>query len=112
MKALLVAFLAILITSQAFLQGQTAGRVDQDRPIYAPTPKYPLEARWRYVTGSGLYALHILPNGTVASVEVVTTTRTGVLDNAAIFALRQWRFHPTGADRTVKVPVDFTLSAR
>ncbi len=111
MKSLLFTLAVLLIPLQAVLEAQRPSSAVDDTPIYAPAPRYPLEARWRHARGSGLYRLHIRPDGTVASVDVVTSTRAGVLDNAVIAALRQWRFRP-GAARRVKVPVDFVFARR
>jgi periplasmic protein TonB len=100
------------MSSQLHLRAQRPSSEDDERAVYAPSPKYPLEARWRHAHGTGLYSVHVRPDGTVASVDVVTSTRAGVLDDAAIAAFRQWRFRPTGEARVVKVPVSFTLSPR
>ena len=104
--------MTITLGSVTGLRAQQQNDAGRERVIYAPAPKYPLDARRRRATGTGLFALHILPNGTVASVDVITSTRAGILDDAAIAALRQWRFHPTATSRVVKIPLTFALSAR
>jgi TonB family protein len=76
---------------------------------YAARPEYPLEARRHHMEGRGIFAMHIRPNGTVASVEIVKSTGYAVLDGAAISALRQWRFHPKPFKRVVTTPMSFTI---
>jgi protein TonB len=71
-------------------------------------PDYPYAARDQRLEGSGLYRLHIKPDGSVSSVTVLKSTGHVLLDRAAIHAYRQWRFRP-GALRTVRVPVTFTM---
>jgi protein TonB len=77
---------------------------------YAARPEYPVEARRHHMEGRGVFAMHIRPSGTVASVEIVKSTGHAVLDGAAISALRQWRFHPKPFKRVVTTPMNFTMS--
>jgi protein TonB len=113
MRAFFLTVVAVALISPVSLraQQQQSGS-NRWEALYAPLPKYPLDARRRRATGTGLYALHILPNGTVASVEVITSARAGILDDAAIAAFRQWRFKPTGSSRVLRIPFTFALSAR
>ncbi len=76
--------------------------------IYAPYPKYPAAARESHWTGRGILACKLRPDGTVSSVEVLQSTGHAILDQAAIAALRQWRFTVRGGD-LVKVPIRFTM---
>ena len=79
------------------------------RVLYAPRPEYPLAARKRHWTGAGVFACNIRSNGTVASVDVLRSTGHQMLDQAAITALRQWRFQP-GDMKLVKVPLSFWMN--
>jgi TonB family protein len=76
--------------------------------LYAPHPEYPLAARKRHWTGAGVFACSIRSDGTVASVDVLRSTGHKMLDQAAITAFRQWRFHP-GDMKLVKIPIDFWM---
>ena len=77
--------------------------------IYTPAPQYPLEARMKRATGRGMALLEIdSRTGTVTSARMVQSTGWGILDNAALKALRQWRFKP-GAVRKARIPINFTL---
>ncbi len=77
--------------------------------IYAPRPNYPLYARQYHWTGEGLFRCNIRSDGTVVSVDVLRSTGHGMLDRAAIKALRQWRFHP-GDMNPIKIPINFSMS--
>jgi len=90
------------------MSGQPSPTPSKDYVIYAPPPKYPLEARRQHLEGTGLYAAHIRPDGTVASVEIVKSSAP-VLDVAAIIALRKWRYRPTKSPRVVTIPLTFKM---
>jgi TonB family protein len=79
--------------------------------LYAPRPNYPLYARQYHWTGEGLFACHIRPDGTVASVDVLRSTGHAMLDRAAIKALRQWRFQ-SGDMNAIKIPINFSMSGK
>jgi periplasmic protein TonB len=74
-----------------------------------PTPPYPAEARHRHIAGKGLFYLHVSQRtGDVTSVEVVASTGHPILDNAAVYTLKRWKFRPhTIID--LKVPITFVL---
>ena len=68
-------------------------------------PEYPFELRRRRIGGKGLFLLHMLPDGTVHSVEIVMTTGQQELDDASKRAFLQWHFRPAIIE--AKVPVTF-----
>ena len=76
--------------------------------LYAPPPKYPFAARARHLTGAGVFACNLRQDGTVASVDIVKSTGAGLLDDAAISALRRWKFKP-GDAHVVRIPLAFTI---
>jgi len=78
------------------------------RALYAPPPQYPFAARARHSTGAGIFACNLRADGTVASVDVVKSTGHDELDDAAISALRRWKFSP-GELHVVRVPMAFTI---
>jgi TonB family protein len=78
--------------------------------IYAARPDYPLEARRRHLTGAGVFAMHVRPDGTVSRVSVIRSTGHAILDKAAIDAFIQWRFWP-GTVSIVRTPIRFTSGA-
>jgi TonB family protein len=102
-----VAFLSLLVLS-AFAS-QAAERHPKRTAIYAARPEYPIEARRLRLTGAGVFAMHVRPDGTVSSVEVLKSTGHAILDQAAIAAFRQWRFH-AGTVTKVTTPIRFTAN--
>ncbi|WP_269791814.1 energy transducer TonB [Stenotrophomonas sp. Iso1] len=79
-----------------------------------PLPEYPAEALQAGIEGDVIARLQIDSNGRVVQLSIVahegaTDPR---LDDAAVTALRQWRFHPAMHDgqavpSVVQVPVEF-----
>jgi len=91
--------------AQTHVTGAEASSVAE----YAPYPKYPDVARWRRWAGEGIFGCKLRSDGTVLSVEVLKSTGYDVLDQAAIAALRQWRFKLPGS-HLVRVPIRFKMS--
>jgi hypothetical protein len=66
--------------------------------IYAPRPKYPVDALSRRVAGSGIFLLPVhIPTGRVKQVIVRNTTGSQMLAAAAVQTLLQWRYKPGAA---------------
>ena len=76
---------------------------------YAPYPEYPDVARWRRWAGKCIFRCKLRPDGAVSSVEIRKSTGYNVLDQAAITALRQWRFKVSGM-HFVNVSITFKTS--
>ena len=72
----------------------------------APPPHYSLAALLSNAEGRGRYELAVGPNGRVLSVKTIQSTGMGRLDQAAITALRNWRFQP-GTITKVLIPMHF-----
>jgi len=72
-----------------------------------PTPAYPAEARRRRLGGTGIYELKVEETGEVGSVTVVTSAGSSILDDAAVSALKQWRFRAHTPLTRVKLPITF-----
>jgi TonB family protein len=89
--------------------------LDQKSPWYADVvravqPKYPKEARWRRLRGSGVFRLFLdEKTGRVMRVEVIHSAGSRILDASAADALRQWQLKP-GKWKQIDVPVTFILS--
>jgi TonB family protein len=75
--------------------------------LYAPPPQIPPEVRARHLSGKGLFALHIRPDGTVSHVQTFQSTGREELDAASIAAFSKWRFYP-GQFKIVKIPITYT----
>ena len=77
--------------------------------VSAPQPIYPLEARQKRIQGSGVWKVVVAKDGRVDSIQLIKSTGSKALDDAAEKALRQWRFEP-GLIKDISVPVKFTMS--
>ena len=80
----------------------------QEAALYAKRPEYPVDARQKHFTGSGVFALHIRSNGTVERVEVLKSIGHTILDQAAVAAFREWRFRPHSI-ALVRVPIRYVV---
>jgi TonB family protein len=73
-------------------------------------PEYPWTARLNHLEGAGLFRLELdQRTGTVTRVSVIESTGHQVLDEAAMGALRKWRFVP-GVIHAARVPIRFSLA--
>jgi TonB family protein len=77
--------------------------------LYAPHFDYPLIARNQRLEGSGLFEIHINPDGSVASIKTLRTTGHNILDAAAIDGFRQWRFRQHTI-AIVRMPVQYRIA--
>lgn len=73
-------------------------------------PRYPYEALTSRVEGTVQVAATIGTDGTVTDARVVRSIP--VLDAAAIEAVRQWKFTPIPAPKTVTIEMSFNLAPR
>ena len=79
-----------------------------------PKPEYPSIAKSRGWTGKVMLRVQVSPEGTANSVEVETSSGHEMLDEAAIDAVKKWKFIPakkgeTAVASTVIVPIVFSL---
>jgi protein TonB len=61
-------------------------------------PVYPETARKKGIEGWVELAFTVAPNGTVQDVEVRNASPANVFDDAAVRAIRGWRFEPVERD--------------
>ena len=88
---------------------EAAERAGKGNILYSPWPRFPLAASAHGVAGKGRFQLGIDPRtGLVTEVQILETTHDTRLDEAAVKALRQWRFKPNTLRKFV-VPIDFDL---
>jgi TonB family protein len=78
--------------------------------VSSPQPVYPTIARQRRIQGSGIFRLIVAVDGRVESIQIIQSTGSKILDDAAEKALRQWRFKPGALTGKVNVPISFTLT--
>lgn len=80
-----------------------------------PTPVYPPLSKRLREQGNLLLRVWVSANGTTEQIEIETSSGSSRLDNAAIDAVRQWRFVPARhGDKAVAglalVPINFHLA--
>jgi TonB family protein len=113
--ALLVILVVASITtasgrpSNYFYRVSAAGAPLKEEPaLYAKRPEYPVQARRQHLTGSGLFALHIRADGSIARVEVLKSIGHAILDQAAVAAFREWRFRSHSIS-VVRAPIRYLI---
>ena len=95
----------------------TGGRIGQSTltPMPGnPRPRYPLIARKRGYQGRVLLTVQIAGSGQVADITIAKSSGYALLDDAAMDAVRRWRFRSASGsdgpvDTIVEVPVTFKL---
>lgn len=103
--------------AEALPEGQAPDLGGDSEPVldHAPTPKYPRLAQARGWEGVVEVRITVAADGTVSDVQVETSSGHSLLDDAALKAVRQWRFTPGRvaglvAERVVLHRVHFALS--
>ena len=91
----------------------SVGRTLRPRPGNRP-PIYPRVARERGWEGRVVLGVAVDPTGAIAGVEITETSGYRVLDQAALSAVRHWRFADgddsvPSRDTVVRVPITFKL---
>src|SRR3546814_7216799 len=78
-------------------------------PIKTPSPRYPIAAEQSGQEGLVLVELTVATNGTVSAAHVVKAEPAAVFDDAALAAVKRWRFQPVPAPVTTQQSVRFSL---
>jgi TonB family protein len=95
--------------SAELLPGELSHSEARALAIFAPRPEYPVEARRRHLSGSGVCLLTIDADGKVTDATMTQSIGSPRLDNAALSAFKRWRFRP-GTDSKIKIPINFTMT--
>jgi periplasmic protein TonB len=79
-----------------------------------PKPEYPISARRRHLEGRLVLRVDVTDSGSASSVAVAVSSGHSVLDEAALNAVRAWRFNPaTRGGKAIPgvtyVPIQFRL---
>lgn len=79
-----------------------------------PLPHYPIAARRRGIEGSLVLDVLVTPEGSPRAVAVARSSGSALLDEAALEAVRRWRFRPARrgnepVEGRVSVPIAFRL---
>ena len=77
--------------------------------VYTPYPRYPASARFSYFgpqSGTGQYLVKFGADGATTSVQIVKSSGSALLDQAAVDALKSWRAQRGRPSQRV-VPITF-----
>ncbi len=79
-------------------------------------PEYPVDARANRLEGRVSLVVQVVASGSVSQVSIDNSSGYKVLDDAAIRAVKEWRFEPATLDGVavpaeIIVPIRFTLSS-
>jgi TonB family protein len=85
----------------------SAGKENTAEVIYMERPNYRFELHKWHVEGTGLFLLHVRPDGSVQSVDTVQSTGNSMADGEAKAAFLRWRFRP-GRSMNVKMAMTFS----
>lgn len=89
---------------------QVIGAPVPEEPVSKALPLYPQVAINKEVEGRVRLSITIMPDGTVRDVVVVSARPRGYFEEAAIRAVRTWRYRQSNVIRTnVIVDIDFVL---
>ena len=97
-----VAIILVAFSTVSAQQGQDEGRTIQRKVA----PVYPDLARTRNISGKVKIRAKVLPNGTVKSADIVGGNP--VLAQAAVPAVRQWKWVTASSETTETVEITFS----
>lgn len=78
-------------------------------PISQPQPQYPQRALESEKEGIVRLRITIGPDGSVTDAQVVNAQPRGWFENAAISAVKRWRYQPSGRTIQTEVEIEFKL---
>jgi protein TonB len=104
----------VIATRNANAGSSTARGVAVPAPHGNPRPEYPDMAKRKGWQGECLLRVAVSPEGKASAVSVHRSSGYASLDQAALAAVRRWRFLPQSAGgtcvaSTIEVPVNFSL---
>lgn len=103
--------------SAALPEAAGSRELEAPEPVHNPPPIYPPEAVRRGWQGTVLLHVEVRSDGTVGQLHVAVSSGHGVLDAAAVRAVRTWRFSPPRRAgqpiaMAVRLPIVFEQSRR
>jgi protein TonB len=94
--------------SNAVAQGARILPAMPDNRFRNRPPPYPADAEMRGQHGMVVVVIHVSENGIATGAEVTESSGVEALDQAAVAAVRKWRFHPAmRAGRTIPFDMPF-----
>lgn len=79
-------------------------------PISQPQPQYPQRALEAEREGTVRLRITIGPDGSVIDAEVLHAQPRGWFENAALNAVKRWRYQPSGRTIQTEVEIEFKLN--
>ena len=67
---------------------------DPPVPYHRPPPRYPRDAARAFINGRVLVEARLTAEGTIVAPVVIASEPRGIFDDAALSAVRQWRYCP------------------
>jgi TonB family protein len=107
-----IALLVVLTNSQLVARQPDVVLNEAGRRLMlaAPQPEYPPKALAKHIQGTGIYDVWIsAETGVVTRMDVLRSTGSKLLDDAAVKSLRGWRARPNTLSR-IRVPIRFCVS--
>ena len=93
--------------------GDTGGAGDGTAgALFMPAPDYPSSARRRGIEGVVVISVSVLPNGCCADARIVEASGNDALDDAALTAIRKWRYEPHPESEQVLRRVRFVFKLK
>jgi TonB family protein len=90
--------------------GDTGGAGDGTAgALYMPSPEYPASARRRNIEGVVLVSVQVHPDGHCDDAQVVEGSGCDLLDDAAVSAIRKWRYEAHADAKAVLRRVRFVF---
>lgn len=102
------------VNSKTKVQASQVAHVPTPVVLNNPAPTYPELARQKGWEGRAIVRVEVSPAGYATKVTIARSSGFGVLDQAALRAVKKWRFQPRTiagqpAPGLVEVPVNFGL---
>jgi protein TonB len=79
------------------------------KPIKTPQPNYPPEAAAAGVHGTVIIQANVSPDGKIQDAHVVRSV-SPALDQAALDAVKQWEYEPTGLPAAVSLTINISFN--
>ena len=101
------------VPAQSNLAPQSSSSLPAGGLLHRVNPEYPPQALAQHVQGAVVLDVKILSNGRVG--DIVVRSGDALLTEAAVEAVRQWRFTPDSGptvERETRVTIKFTLPAQ
>jgi TonB family protein len=95
----------LLISTPGFLPSARAQKAIEPKPIFRTVPRYPEYLRQHEIGGVVRLSVEITPRGTVGAVRPIGGNP--ILIDAAVDAVKQWKYAPRETAQTVEVKIDF-----